>query len=134
MEEVGLFPPKGKNIDKATNQNSSPIDTGKFNEHLGKPQINQSVEEVNENLNERSSYQPPDSQNNNCRGRPRSPESIEHRDRYRYDVTDRRYHFDHYDNRPDSSENNQLTSSQWMEAKLFLNKIYTSMDQTTRKL
>ena len=89
MEEVGLFPPKGKNIDKSTNQNSSPIDTGKFNEHLGKPQIDQSVEEVNKDLNERGSYQPPDNQNDNSRGRPRSPESIECRDRYRYDVTDR---------------------------------------------
>ena len=53
MEEVGLFPPKGKNLDKSTNQNSSPIDTGKFNEHLGKPQMDQSVEEVNGDLNER---------------------------------------------------------------------------------
>ena len=52
MEEVGLFPPQGKNLDKPTNQNSDPIDTGKFNEHLGKPQIDQSVEEGNEDLNE----------------------------------------------------------------------------------
>ena len=35
MEEVGLFLPQGKNPDKPTNQNSDPIDTGKFNEHLG---------------------------------------------------------------------------------------------------
>ena len=49
-------------------------------------------------------------------------ESIEHRDRYRYDVTDRRYHFDYYDNRSDS-ENNLLTASQQMKAKLFLDKI-----------
>ena len=117
MEEVGLFLPQGKNLDKPTNQNSDPIDTGKFNEHLGKPQIDQSVEEVNE-----GSYQPPENQNDNSRGRPRSLGS-EHRDRYRYDVTDRRYHFDYYDNRSDSSENNQLTASQWMEAKLFLDKI-----------
>ena len=66
MEEVGLYPPKGKNIDKSTNQNSSPIDTGKFNEHLGKPQIDQSVGEVNE----RGSYLPPDNQNDNSRCRP----------------------------------------------------------------
>ena len=101
MEEVGLFPPQSKNLD----------------EHLGKPQIDQSVEEVNE-----GSYHPPENQNDNSRGRPRSPDS-ECRDRYRYDVTDRRYHFDYYDNRSDSSENNQLTASQWMEAKLFLDKI-----------
>ena len=56
MEEVGLFPAKGKNLDKSTNQNSDPIDTGKFNEHLGKTQMNQSIEEVEEvngDLNER---------------------------------------------------------------------------------
>ena len=106
MEEVGLFLPQGKNSDKPTNQNSDPIDTGKFNEHLGKPQIDQSVEEINE-----GSYQPPENQDHNSRGRPRSPDS-ECRDRYRYDVTDRRYHFDYYDNRSDSSENYQLTASQ----------------------
>ena len=33
MQEVVLFPPQGKNLDKPTNQNSDPIDTGKFNEH-----------------------------------------------------------------------------------------------------
>ena len=123
MEEVGLFPSKGKNLDKSANQNSIPIDTGEFNERLGKPQIEQSVEEVNEDLNERGSYQPPDNLNDNSRGRPRSPESIERRDRYRYDVTDRRYQFDYNDNRYDSSENYQLTASQRLEAKLFLDKI-----------
>ena len=117
MEEVGLFPPQGKNSDKPTNQNSDLIDTGKFNEHLGKSQIDQSVEEINE-----GSYQPPENQNHNSRGRPRSLDS-EERDRYRYDVTDRRYHFDYYDNRSDSSENYQLTASQKMEAKLILDKI-----------
>ena len=67
MEEVGLFPPQGKNLDKPTYQNSDPINTGKFNEHLGKPQVDQSVEEVNE-----GSYQPPENQDDNSRGRPRS--------------------------------------------------------------
>ena len=117
MEEVGLFLPQGKNLGKPTNQNSNPIDTGKFNDHLGKPQIDQSVEEVNE-----GSYQPSENQDDNSRGRPRSPDS-ERRDRYRYDVTVRRHHFDYYDNRSDSRENNQLTASQQMEAKLFLDKI-----------
>ena len=101
MEEVGLFLPQGKNLGKPTNQNSDPIDTGKFNEHLGKPQRDQSVEKVNE-----GSYQPPENQDDNSRGRPRSLDS-EHRDRYSYDVTDRRHHFDYYDNRSDSSEINQ---------------------------
>ena len=76
MEEVGSFPPKGKNLGKSTNQSSSPINTGECNGCLGKPQIEQSVDEVNEDLNETGSYQPPDNQNDNSRGRPRSPESI----------------------------------------------------------
>ena len=91
MEGVGLFAPKGKNLDRPANPNLIPINTSEFNEHLGKPQMEKSVEEVNEDLNERGSYQPPDNPNDNSRGRPRSPESLERRDRYRYDVTDRRY-------------------------------------------
>ena len=77
MEGVGLFPPKGKNLDRPANPNLIPINTDEFNEHLGKPQMEQSVEEVNEDLNERGSYQPPDNPNDNSRSRPRSPESIE---------------------------------------------------------
>ena len=123
MEGVSLFPPKGKNLDKSANPNSIPINTDQFNEHLGKLLIEQSVEEVNEDLNERDSYQPPDNPNDNSRGRLRSPESIEQRDRYRYDVTDRRYQFDYNDNRSDSSENYQLTALQQLEAELFLDKI-----------
>ena len=55
-ENVGLFPPKGKNQDKLFPQSSSPNSTGKSNEHLGKLNMNQSVEEVNEEVNERGSY------------------------------------------------------------------------------
>ena len=51
------------------------------------------------------------------------PESIKWRDRYRYNVTDRRYSFDYYDNGLNSSENFQLNASQQLEAKLFLDKI-----------
>ena len=123
MKGVGLFPPKCKNLDRPANPNLIPINTNEFSECLGKPQMEQSVEEVNEDLNERGSYQPPDNPNYNSRGRPRSPVSIERRDRYRYDVTDRRYRFDYNDNRSDSSENYQLTASQLLEAKLFLDKI-----------
>ena len=112
MEGVGLFPLKGKNIDRPANPNSIPVNTDEFNEHLGKPQMEQSVKEVNEDLNERGSYQPPDNLNDNSRGRLRSPETIEQRDRYRYDVTDRRYQFDYNDNRSDSSENYQMNASQ----------------------
>ena len=39
MEGVGLFPPKGKNLDRPANPNSIPINTDEFNECLGKPQI-----------------------------------------------------------------------------------------------
>ena len=84
--------------------------------------MDQSVEEVNEDLNGRGSYQPPNNQDDSSRGRPRSAESVECRDRYRYDVTDRRYRCDSYANRSDSSESNQLTASQWLEVKLFLDK------------
>ena len=86
-----MFPPKGKNLDRPANPNSILINTDEFNKHLGKAQMEQLVKEVNEDLNERGLYQPPDNLNDNSRGRPRSPESIELRDRYSYDVTDRRY-------------------------------------------
>ena len=78
---------------------------------------------MNKEINERGSYQPPDGQGISCRGRSRLPESETHRDRYRYDVTDRRYRYDNYTNKSDSSDNSQLTASQQMEAKLFLDKI-----------
>ena len=81
------------------------------------------MEEINEEINERGSYQLPDGQGINHSGRSRSPESVTQRDRYRYDVTDRRYRYDNYANRSDSSDNSQLTASQQMEAKLFLDKI-----------
>ena len=77
MEGVGLFPPKGKNLDRPANPNLIPIITDEFNECLGKPQIEQLVKEFNEDLNERGSYQPPDNKNDISRGRLRSPESVE---------------------------------------------------------
>ena len=109
-DNVGLFPPNDKNKEKS-------------NEHLGKLHIDQSVEEMNKEINKRGSYQLPDGQGINHRGRWRLPESKTHRDRYRYDVTDRRYRYDNYANKSNSSDNNQLTASQQMEAKLFLDKI-----------
>ena len=109
-ENVGLFLPNGKNQEKS-------------NEHLGKLHIDQSVEEMNEEISKRGSYQLPDGQGINCRGRSRLPESETHRDRYRHDVTDRRYRYDNYVNKSDSSDNSTLTASQQMEAKLFLDKI-----------
>ena len=53
----------------------------------------------------------------------RSPENNVHRERHRYDATDRRNRHDSYTSRSDSSYNNQLTSSQHLEVKLFLDKI-----------
>ena len=81
------------------------------------------MEEINKEISARGSYQLPAGQDINCRGRPRSSESKTHRDRYRYDVTDRRYRYDNYANKSDSSDNNTLTASQRMQAKLFLDKI-----------
>ena len=120
---VGLFPPNGKNQEKSFPHNSSPKNASKSNKHLGKLHIDQSVEEMNEEINERGSYQQPNGQGISHRGRSRSSESETHRDRYRYDVTDRRYRYDNYTNKSDSSDNSQLTASQQVEAKLFLDKI-----------
>ena len=66
-DNVGLILPNVKNQEK-------------FNEHLGKLHIDQSVEKMNEEINERGSYQPPDGQGINHRGRLRSPESETHSD------------------------------------------------------
>ena len=123
VENVGLFPPKGKNQDKFLPQNSSPNNADKPNEHLGKLNMDQSVEEVNEEPNEQGSYQPQDRQEMNPRGRSRLQESETRRDRYMHDVTDRRFRYDYYDNRSDNSDSSQLTVSQQMEAKLFLDQI-----------
>ena len=92
----------------------------------------QSVEEINKEINERGSYQPLDRHSISLRSRSRSPESLTQRDRYWYDVTDRRYRYDNYANRSDSSDNSQLTASQQMEAKLFLDKI-TYIDGSNNK-
>ena len=123
VNNVGLFPPKGKDQERLFPQNSSPKNEGNINKHLGKLNMDQSVEEINEEINERGSYQPPDRQNISHRSRSRSPESVTQRENYRCDVTDRRYRYDNYANRPVSSDNSQLTASQQMEAKLFLDKI-----------
>ena len=96
-ESVSLLLLNGKNQEKS-------------NEHLGKLHINEYVEEINEEISKRGSYQPPDEQDINRRGRSTSPESKTHGDRYRYDVTDRRYRYDNYANKSDSSDNNTLTA------------------------
>ena len=86
--------------------------------------MDQSVEEINE----QGSYQPPDNQ----RCKSRSPETSSPRERHKHDVTNRRYRYNGHLNRSDRSYNNQLTPSQQMEAKLFLDKI-THFDGSNNK-
>ena len=72
---------------------------------------------------DRGSYQPPDMNDQNYRSRSRSPETSSHRERNRYDATDRRSRHNSYATRSDSNYNNNLTSSKRLEVKLFLDKI-----------
>ena len=109
-ETAGLFQP------------SKPkIDNNKYDESFREFNIEQSINEVNDG--DRGSYQPPDRNNHNYRSRSRSPEDSTHRERHRYEVSDRRYRHDSYTGRSDSGYNNQLTSSQCLEVKLFLDNI-----------
>ena len=57
------------------------------------------------------------------RDRSRSLETSSPRDRHRYDISDRRYRYYGYLNRSDGNYSDQLTPSEWMEAKLFLHKV-----------
>ena len=116
---IGLFLPKGKDQVGLFPSNSSPKNHNKSNEHLRNFNMDQSEEEINK----QGSYQPPDRHDVNRRHWSRSPETSSPRERQRYDVTDRRYRYDGYLNRSDGSYSDQLTPSQWMEAKLFLDKI-----------
>ena len=108
-ETAGLFPstkPKANNTYNETFRD--------FNE-------GQSINEVNDD--DRGSYEPLDRNSHDYRSRSRSPEDSTHRERPRYDTTDRRNRHDSYTGRSDSSYNNQLTSSQCLEVKLFLDKV-----------
>ena len=112
-EEVDLFPPKGKNLNMPSKEGPNQNNAHSLDECLGKchaEHMDHSVQEANEDLQEIGSCQPPERNSENQRGRSRSPESINNRDRYRYDVTDRRYHLDYYDNGLNNSENSQLNS------------------------
>ena len=119
VNKVGLFPPKGKDQVGLFSPYSSSKNHRKSNEHLRNFNMDQSVEEINE----QASYQPPDRDDINWRCRSRSPETNSPRERHRYKVTDRRYRYDGYLNRSDGSYSDQLTPSQQLEAKLFLDKI-----------
>ena len=108
-ETAGLFPP------------TKPKANNNYNESFRDFNEEQSINEVNDN--DRGSYEPPDRNSHDYRSRSRSPEDSTHKERHRYDTTDRRNRHDSYTGRSDSSYNNQLTSSQRLEVKLFLDKI-----------
>ena len=110
QETAGLFPP------------SKPkADNNKYGESFRDFNEEQSINEVNDG--DRGSYEPPDRNSHDYRSRSRSPEDSTHRERHRYEASDRRYRHDSYTGRSDSGYNNQLTSSQHLEVKLFLDKI-----------
>ena len=108
-ETTGLFPPT-----KAKANNN-------YYETFRDCNEEQLINEVNDD--DRGSYEPPDRNSHDYRSRSRSPEDSTHRERPRYDTTDRRNRHDSYTGRSDSSYNNQLTLSQHLEVKLFLDKI-----------
>ena len=63
---------------------------------------------------------------------PRLPSLMLTGQRHRYEASDRRYRHDSYIGRSDSAYNNQLTSSQRLEVKLFLDKI-SYFDESNNK-
>ena len=119
-EAPGLFPPTKPKVSNVYNENFRD-----FSEE-------QLISEANDD--DRGSYKPPHRNGHKYRQRSRSPEMNSHRERNRYDAADRRSRHDSYASRSDNNYNNNLTSSQRLEVKLFLDKISYSMDQTTRKL
>ena len=108
-ETPGLFPPTKPKVNNVYNENFR---------NFNKEQL---VGEVNSE--DRGSYRPPDMNDHNYRSRSRSPETSSHRERNRYDATDRRSRHNSYASRSDNNYNNNLTSSQRLEVKLFLDKI-----------
>ena len=109
-EAAGLFLPSKPKV----NNNKYDESFRNFNEE-------QLINKINDG--DRGSYQPPDRNSHNYRSRSRSPEDSTHKKRHRYEASDRRYRHDSYTGRSDSGYNNQLTSSQCLEVKLFLDKI-----------
>ena len=97
------------------------VDSNNYDESFREFNVEQSINEVNDG--DRGSYQPPDRNSHNYRSKSRSPEDSAHRERHRYDASDRRYRYDSYTGRSDSGYNNHLTLSQCLEVKLFLDKI-----------
>ena len=97
------------------------VDNNNYDESFWEFNVKQLINEVNDG--DRGSYQPPDRNSHNYRSRSRSPEDSVHRERHRYNASDRRYRHDSYTGRSDSGYNNQLTLSQCLKVKLFLDKI-----------
>ena len=108
-ETPGLFPPTKPKTNSVYNENFR-----NFNEE-------QLISEVIDE--DRGSYQPPDMNDRKYRPRSRSPEMNSHSERNRYNATDRRSRHDSYASRSDYNYNNNLTSAQRLEVKLFLDKI-----------
>ena len=108
-EPPGLFPLTKPKVNNVYNENFRD-----FNEE-------QLISEVNND--DRGSYQPPNKNGHDYRPRSRSPEMNSHRERNRYDAADRRSRHDSYASSSDNNYNNNLTSSQHLEVKLFLDKI-----------
>ena len=108
-EAPGLFPPTKPKVNNVYNENFR-----NFNE-------DQLIDEVNSE--DRGSYRPPDVNDHNYRSRSRSPETSSPRERNRCNAADRRNRHNSYASRSDNNYNNNLTSSQRLEVKLFLDKI-----------
>ena len=108
-EPAGLFPQTKPKVNNVYNENFRD-----YNEE-------QLINEVNDD--DIGSYQPPNRNGHDYRPRSRSPEMNSQRERNRYDATDRRSRHDSYASRSDNNYNNNLTSSQRLEVKLFLDKI-----------
>ena len=105
-EPPGLFPPTKPKVNNVYNEN--------FRDFKEEQLIND---------DDRGPYKPPDRNGHEYRPRSRSPEMNSHRERNRYDATDRRSRHDSYASRSDNNYNNNLTSSEHLEVKLFLDKI-----------
>ena len=97
-EPAGLFPPTKPKVNNDYQENFRD-----FNEE-------QLINEVNDDA--RGSYQPLNKNGHDYRSKSRSPEMNSHRERERYDTTDRRNRHDSYTSRLDNSYNTQLTLSQ----------------------
>ena len=97
------------------------VNNNKYDESFRDFNEEQSINKVNDG--DRGSYELPGRNSHDYRSRSRSPEDSTHSERHRYEVADRRYRHDIYTGRSDSGYNNQLTSSQCLEVKLFLDKI-----------